>query len=57
MNIKLVEGNKDRGVLSSKATGEPATHLGLSVATALRDAIMAARRDLGMPNKWINLGK
>merc|ERR1712029_353390 len=55
MNIKLVEGDKERGVLSSKGTGEPATHLGFSVALAIRDAIMNARRDLGLPNKWIDM--
>ena len=57
MNVSMIEGDKSRGVLSSKGTGEPAVHLGLTVALAIRHAIMAAKKDLGTGDDWINLGK
>lgn len=55
MNVSMIEGDKSRGVLSSKGTGEPAVHLGLTVALAIRHAIMAAKKDLGTGDDWINL--
>ena len=55
--MSMIEGDKSRGVLSSKGTGEPAVHLGLTVALAIRHAIMAAKKDLGTGDDWINLGK
>ncbi len=47
-NVTLYEWDKDsgRGVLGSKATGEPAVHMGVSCVLALRRAIDAGRRSL-----------
>ena len=50
------------GTLGSKATGEPSMLMGCSVAFALRDAIRAAREELGLPGDdgipgWVNLCK
>ena len=56
MNVKMIEGNKSLGVLSSKATGEPAVHSALSVAFALRNAVMAAKMDHKLGQDWFNLG-
>ena len=56
MNVKMIEGNKSLGVLSSKATGEPAVHTALSVAFALRSAVMAAKMDHKLGQDWFNLG-
>ena len=36
------------GVLGSKATGEPSTLLGCGAAFAIRNALSAARKDLGI---------
>ena len=45
LRVTLYEGdrNSGRGVLGSKATGEPAVHMGVSCVLALRRAIDAAR--------------
>ena len=61
MNVTLYEGdrntNQERGVLGSKATGEPATHMGISVAFAIRNAIDAMKRDIEPEgSKWYPLG-
>jgi len=46
LNVTLFEWDKDsgRGVLGSKATGEPAVHMGVSCLLALRRAINAGRK-------------
>ncbi|XP_058066835.1 uncharacterized protein LOC131216376 [Anopheles bellator] len=52
----LQKSSNPAGVLRSKATGEPAYNLGVTVAFALRYALCAARRDAGLPREWIELG-
>ena len=59
MNVTLYEGDQNlgRGVLGSKATGEPATHMGVSVAFAIRHALDAVKQEIGQENgKWYPLG-
>jgi hypothetical protein len=50
---------KGRGVLGSKATGEPATHMGVSAALAVRKALNEAKTEiLGKdPKEWFALSK
>lgn len=43
------------GVLRSKATGEPATGMAVSVMFAIRHAIDSARADNGVPRRWYNI--
>ena len=60
LNVTLYEGdrNEGRGILGSKATGEPATHMGVSVAFAIRNAIDAVKKDIDPGNRtWYPLGK
>ena len=60
MNVTLYEGdrNEGRGILGSKATGEPATHMGVSVAFAIRNAIDAVKKDIDPGNMaWYQLSK
>ena len=62
LNVTLYEGdrnsNQERGVLGSKATGEPATHMGISVAFAIRNAINAMKKEMDSEGpKWYSLGK
>ena len=62
LNVTLYEGdrnsNQERGVLGSKATGEPATHMGISVAFAIRNAINAMKKEMDSEgSKWYSLGK
>ena len=62
LNVTLYEGdrnsNQERGVLGSKATGEPATHMGISVAFAIRNAINAMKKEIDSEGvKWYSLGK
>ncbi|XP_035789867.1 xanthine dehydrogenase-like [Anopheles albimanus] len=52
----LQKSSNPAGVLRSKATGEPAYNLGVTVAFALRYALWAARRDAGLPREWLDLG-
>lgn len=52
----LQNSSNQTGVLRSKATGEPAMNLTVSIVFALRNALMSARRDAGLPNEWISLG-
>ena len=61
LNVTLYEGdrntNEERGVLGSKATGEPATHMGISVAFAIRNAIDSIRKEIDPENlAWYPLG-
>ncbi len=51
-------GRNPAKILGSKATGEPCVLLGVGVMFAIRDAINAARRELGEDGrKWFKLGK
>ncbi|XP_053686622.1 xanthine dehydrogenase/oxidase-like [Sabethes cyaneus] len=43
-------------VLRSKATGEPAMNMTISIIFALRHALLSARKDAGLPKEWIPLG-
>ena len=62
LNVTLYEGdrnsNQERGVLGSKATGEPATHMGISVAFAIRNALDSMKKEID-PGcyRWYPLGK
>lgn len=59
MNVTLYQGDKNqgRGILGSKATGEPATHMGVSVAFAIRNALDAVKNEINPNNKeWYQLG-
>ncbi|XP_050079113.1 uncharacterized protein LOC126565956 [Anopheles maculipalpis] len=56
MRVRLLQKSSNpAGVLRSKATGEPAYNLGITVQFALRYAIAAARRDAGLPSEWFEL--
>ena len=61
LRVTLYEWDKDsgRGVLGSKATGEPAVHMGVSCVLALRRAIDAARTTIlnKDPKEWYPLCK
>ncbi|XP_055628824.1 xanthine dehydrogenase/oxidase-like [Toxorhynchites rutilus septentrionalis] len=52
----LQNSSNATGVLRSKATGEPAMNMTISVIFALRHALMSAREDAGLPREWISLG-
>ncbi|XP_065079502.1 aldehyde oxidase 1-like [Ochlerotatus camptorhynchus] len=52
----LQNSSNATGVLRSKATGEPAMNMTISIIFALRNALMAARKDAGMPSEWVSLG-
>ena len=59
LNVTLYEGdrNEGRGVLGSKATGEPATHMGVSVAFAIRNALDAMKQEIDSGSTgWYQLG-
>ena len=58
LNVTLYEGdrNEGRGVLGSKATGEPATHMGVSVAFAIRNALDAMKQEIDSGIGWYQLG-
>ncbi len=50
LNIEFMQGvDKGKGILSSKASGEPPLVLSTSVYVAIVHAIAAARRDAGLP--------
>ena len=60
LNVTLYQGdrNQGRGVLGSKATGEPAVHMGVSVGLAIRHAINAVKQESEHYKKeWFQLGK
>ncbi|XP_045499718.1 xanthine dehydrogenase 1-like [Colias croceus] len=43
-------------ILGAKATGEPATCMSVVVPIAMREAIVAARQEIGLPsNQWFNI--
>ncbi|XP_058053764.1 xanthine dehydrogenase/oxidase-like [Anopheles bellator] len=52
----LQNSSNPTGVLRSKATGEPAMNMTIAVLCALRNAILAARKDAGLPNEWVQIG-
>lgn len=60
LNVTLYQGdrNQGRGVLGSKATGEPAVHMGVSVGLAIRHAINAVKQENeNYKKEWFQLGK
>lgn len=55
--VRFLQGSSNQtGVLRSKATGEPAMNMTISIIFALRQALMAARKDAGLAREWIALG-
>merc|ERR1712227_941486 len=51
--VTLLKGARNpMGVMSSKATGEPAILLSISVLFAIRDALNSARKDAGQTGWW-----
>ncbi|KAL5273166.1 hypothetical protein ACFFRR_000119 [Megaselia abdita] len=57
--VKLVQSGPSggaAGIAGSKGTGEPAVCLSISAPFALRYAIRAARKDLGLPDVFQNVG-
>ena len=59
LNVTLYQGdrNEGRGVLGSKATGEPAVHMGVSVGLAIRHALTAVQAELNPDRSdWFQLG-
>jgi len=51
--VTLLRGARNpMGVMSSKATGEPAMLLSISVLFAIRDALNSARKDAGQSGWW-----
>ena len=62
MNVTLYEGDRNEGSgvkpFGSKATGEPATHMGVGVAFAIRNAVDAVKKEINTGNTgWYQLGK
>lgn len=54
LNVSLLRGSQNpRAVLSSKAVGEPPMFLSASVFFAIKDAIRARRKDLGINERLI----
>ena len=58
MNVTLYQGdrNQGRGILGSKATGEPAVHMGVSVGLAIRHALEAVKTEILYKKEWTQLG-
>ena len=58
LNVTLYQGdrNEGRGVLGSKATGEPAVHMGVSVGLAIRHALTAVQAEVNPDRSdWFQL--
>ncbi|KAF8116540.1 hypothetical protein N665_0017s0093 [Sinapis alba] len=54
--VSLLKGNPNsKGIHSSKAVGEPPFFLASSVFFAIKDAIKAARAEVGLGRKWFPL--
>jgi len=53
LNIELASTRFDKGILSSKSSGEPPLVLAMSVLMALRQAIRSARKDAGLTDFFI----
>ncbi|KAJ4876611.1 Xanthine dehydrogenase 1 [Raphanus sativus] len=54
--VSLLKGNPNsKGIHSSKAVGEPPFFLASSVYFAIKDAIKAARAEMGLGGKWFPL--
>uniref|UniRef100_A0A0A9YHM8 Indole-3-acetaldehyde oxidase n=1 Tax=Lygus hesperus TaxID=30085 RepID=A0A0A9YHM8_LYGHE len=43
------------GVLRSKATGEPPFCMAITIPLAIRKALVAARKDSGLPDNWVEM--
>lgn len=55
-NVSLLKGNPNsKGIHSSKAVGEPPFFLASSVLFAIKDAVKAARAEVGLGSKWFPL--
>ncbi|KAL0746288.1 hypothetical protein Bca101_028290 [Brassica carinata] len=55
-NVSLLKGNPNsKGIHSSKAVGEPPFFLASSVFFAIKDAIKAARAEMGLGSEWFSL--
>jgi len=55
-NVELLQDTRfDKGILSSKSSGEPPLVLSTSVAMAVRHAILAARKDVGLDKEFFIL--
>jgi len=52
--VELIQNDFERGILSSKASGEPPLVLSLSIALAIRFAVHSAREDAGL-KEWVRL--
>lgn len=52
----LQKSNNPKGVLGSKATGEPALLMSVVVLFALRCALNSARSDAGIKHNWFHMG-
>lgn len=53
----LKNSSNPHGVLRSKAVGEPSFSMTPVLTYALRYALRSARRDAGLPDDWIPIGK
>ncbi|XP_054263493.1 uncharacterized protein LOC128986901 isoform X2 [Macrosteles quadrilineatus] len=51
----LKNGDNPLGVLRSKATGEPPLCMSNAVLFAIRQALRSARKDLGLPDEWLDM--
>ncbi|KAH0852828.1 LOW QUALITY PROTEIN: hypothetical protein HID58_093669 [Brassica napus] len=55
-NVSLLKGNPNsKGIHSSKAVGEPPFFLASSVLFAIKDAVKAARAEVGLGSEWFPL--
>lgn len=55
--VELLQSNTIcQGFMHSKATGEPASCLAVSIIFAIQQALQSARNDCGLEPKWVELG-